>query len=326
VWIAHTDPNWHRYLASAGAPTASGAVVRDEVNFWSPMAKEAAKNFEPAELVFFRLGKATRRGDAERCIVGYGWYATDEPLDIHTAWDTFGQNNGAPTKAAFARLMRRETAADLDVRSNAMILRNAVFWPRHRYIPWDTDREYARSGVQRGRNDTNPVHVALLTAAVAMDGVQAPQELVDDFRPVELDERRFVVGERVQREGQGTFRLRLLEAYKQCAITGEHTEPVLQASHIQPYLGPASNHVRNGLLLTQEFHTLFDRGLITVEPPGRTDDYVVRVSDRIRERWNNGHRYYRYDGQPLKMPGDRRLAPSVAALEWHRRNRFERGG
>ena len=59
--------------------------------------------------------------------------------------------------------------------------------------------------------------------------------------------------------------------------------PVLDAAHVQPYLGPRSNHIQNGLLLTKEFHALLDQGLVTVTP-----DYVVRVSTRIREHWDRG--------------------------------------
>ena len=116
------------------------------------------------------------------------------------------------------------------------------------------------------------------------------------------------------REGQGGFRLRLLDAYgNQCAITGEHTVPVLDAAHIQPYLGPASNHVQNGMLLTKEFHALFDRGYVTVTP-----EHVVKVSTRLKKDFSNGRRFYPFDGQVLaKLPLDTRLFPSADALQWH---------
>jgi putative restriction endonuclease len=110
----------------------------------------------------------------------------------------------------------------------------------------------------------------------------------------------------------------LLDAYgRRCAITGERTEPVLQAAHVQPYLGPRSNHVQNGILMAQEVHTLFDEGLISITP-----DYKVRVSGRIREKWSNGRRFYDCDGKQLSLPGDASLQPSKAALEWHSKNRF----
>jgi putative restriction endonuclease len=110
-----------------------------------------------------------------------------------------------------------------------------------------------------------------------------------------------------------------LSAYAgQCAITGEHTEPVLDAAHIQPDLGPRSNHVQNGLLLTKEFHALFDRGYVTVTP-----EHEVRVSPRLRKDWHNGHRYYPYDGKRLLVVPERsNLQPSSEALEWHNERRF----
>jgi putative restriction endonuclease len=71
-------------------------------------------------------------------------------------------------------------------------------------------------------------------------------------------------------------------------------------------------------LLTKEFHTLFDRGYVTVSP-----DYEVRVSEALREHYQNGARYYRYDKQQLRRrPDDPAHHPSRAALEWHREHRF----
>jgi putative restriction endonuclease len=117
----------------------------------------------------------------------------------------------------------------------------------------------------------------------------------------------------VRREGQGTSRSRLLDACgRRCAITGEHTEIVLDAAHIQPHLGPRSNHVQNGLLLTQEFHTLFDKGYVTVTP-----DLRVRVSGRLAREWNNGKCYAAYDGQELRAVPGASERPARAALEWH---------
>lgn len=126
--------------------------------------------------------------------------------------------------------------------------------------------------------------------------------------------------------GQGTFRLRLLHAYGgRCAVTGEHTAPVLDAAHIQPYLGAASNHPQNGLLLTKEFHALFDLGYVTVEPRG--EGYVVRVSERLRADWHKGARYDAYaDRELAAAPRDEALRPSAEALAWHRAERFLHAG
>jgi predicted restriction endonuclease len=51
----------------------------------------------------------------------------------------------------------------------------------------------------------------------------------------------------------------------------------------------------------------------------------VRVSTRIREKWQNGRRYNDFDGRPLVgVPRRPELLPSREALEWHRENIFER--
>ncbi len=88
---------------------------------------------------------------------------------------------------------------------------------------------------------------------------------------------------------------------------------MLDAAHIQPYLGPASNHVQNGLVLTKEFHALFDRGYVTV-----TSEMRVKVSPLLKSEFNNGRRYYPYDGQPLaKLPRDAGALPNATALARH---------
>ena len=163
----------------------------------------------------------------------------------------------------------------------------------------------------------DPAKVTVLMRAIQE---VPPEELVKEpFVPLEADEREIARASRVRRIGQGAFRARLLDAYgRRCAITGEHTEPVLDAAHIQPYLGPRSNHIQNGLLLVKEFHTLFDRGYVTITP-----DHVVRVSPRLRKDWKNGHRYYPFDEKRLTgLPKDPALMPSPEALEWHNRHRF----
>ena len=173
--------------------------------------------------------------------------------------------------------------------------------------------------IVRGRSEDDAGRVDFLLHAIAND---APEELeANSFELIEADERRIAIAAQVEREGQGTFRARLLDAYEgRCAITGEHTEPVLDAAHIQPYLGPRSNHLQNGLLLTKEFHTLFDRGYVTVTP-----DKIIRISPRLRSDYQNGHRYYPFDDQPLAQLPERACdQPSPAALAWHNERVFRR--
>ena len=98
--------------------------------------------------------------------------------------------------------------------------------------------------------------------------VLALASTVESFDPATIkDARKRTLASIVQRQGQGLFRRRLLEAYgRRCAITGCATEAVLEAVHITPYLGKATNPLSNGLLLRSDLHTLFDLGLIGVAP------------------------------------------------------------
>jgi predicted restriction endonuclease len=79
--------------------------------------------------------------------------------------------------------------------------------------------------------------------------------------------------------------------------------------------GPHS--VNNGLLLRQDFHTLFDRGYLTVTP-----QYAVEVSRRIKEEFENGKEYYALHGRQISHPLSEDLRPSNEFLVWHNKNRF----
>ena len=108
--------------------------------------------------------------------------------------------------------------------------------------------------------------------------------------------------------------MRVLDAYgRRCAVTGERALPALEAAHIQPYRGPASNHIQNGLALRADFHRLYDRGYVTVTPEHR-----FQVSHRLKEDFDNREAYYRLGGRQLiVLPPDPSERPSRQALEWH---------
>jgi putative restriction endonuclease len=270
--------------------------------------------------VFFRL-KSPRQA-----VAGYGFFAHFHLVSLDDAWALFGWKNGDPDRVGFLQRIGSYRGVDLlDPRQprepiGCTILRDARFWPSERWIRWQADQGWA-SAIIQGRTEHDVPRADRLLAEIAVDAQPIPEEFAPAFEPLYVDERQVALQESVAREGQGAFRLRLLDAYGgRCAITGEHTEPVLDAAHIQPYLGPRSNHVQNGLLLTKEFHTLFDLGYVGVTP-----DFVVHVSPKLRERWQNGERYYPCNGHELQVvPGNAALRPSAAALAWHFKHRFDR--
>ncbi|WP_188449915.1 HNH endonuclease [Sphingomonas psychrolutea] len=83
------------------------------------------------------------------------------------------------------------------------------------------------------------------------------------------------------RQGQRSFRNSLMAAYeRRCAITACEIDEVLEAAHISPYMGEHTNHVTNGLLLRADMHTLFDCGLIKVDP-----DLRIIAASHVRDAY-----------------------------------------
>lgn len=310
-FIALTDKAWFDFLLSQ-AP--SGIV--DEVNFWSPKSTQPLKQMQAGQPVFFRLKNPFN------AIAGYGFFAHYRLIEIDFAWELFGWKNGDPDKLRFLQRIGDYRELDLlDPRApkaplGCTILREAHFWPRERWIPWGKDMHW-HGTIVRGKTEDDAGRIELLHQSMTSD---TPEEFESPaFVPLEADERKIAMAAQVQREGQGAFRARLLDAYGGCcAITGEHTEPVLDAAHIQPYLGARSNHIQNGLAMTKEFHALFDRGYVTITP-----NFIVRISPRLRTDWNNGRRYFPYDGQRLvQLPARNQDCPSPDALAWHNKRKF----
>ncbi|MEU6208052.1 HNH endonuclease [Micromonospora musae] len=126
--------------------------------------------------------------------------------------------------------------------------------------------------------------------------------------------RRRRLAQVTARQGQADFRRRLMAAYDgRCAITGCDVEAVLQAAHIDPYNGPATNRVTNGLLLRADLHNLFDRGFLWID--GR---YRVRIAEGLDH-------YADLDGQLLQqVTTDAR--PDKEALARHRSEAVKRIG
>jgi len=95
-----------------------------------------------------------------------------------------------------------------------------------------------------------------------------------------------------KRRGAPRFRRALLRIYdQQCAITGDGPVDVLEAAHIEPHAVRGRNSLDNGLLLRADIHTLFDLGLLKIEPIS----LCVQVHEKLRSTV-----YEALDGQTLR--------------------------
>jgi len=130
----------------------------------------------------------------------------------------------------------------------------------------------------------------------------------------------------VQQGREIRFRLNVVAAYNYtCALTGYRLTTVsgasiVDAAHIHQFSDSRNNDPRNGLALCKNAHWLFDQGLWTL-----SDDLRVMVAtSAFTERSPDSKPIASYDGQQLRMPGDKKLWPSPVHLAWHRKHKFQR--
>lgn len=111
------------------------------------------------------------------------------------------------------------------------------------------------------------------------------------------------------RQGQPQFRNALLAAYEsRCAITGCAVEPALEAAHIQPYSQDGASHVKNGLLLRADIHTLFDFHFIAIDPD---DGMRIHVHRDLLASYSD------FSSKTLTLPHNAALAPDPNLLRDH---------
>lgn len=306
--IAITDYDWYTFLWAQRELT--------EVNFWTPSARTGFRGelFSP---FLFKL-KAPHNA-----ICGFAYFAQYSRLPDWLAWETFGVGNGCESFEEMRgriRAIRSRIRYDESTGSDAIgciQLVQPVFLPKEAWVPQPADwrvrtQRYARYDLAAGEGLR--VWSACLDAAKAIGAQQPPGSSV-----LHDDGARYGAPQLVApRLGQGTFRVAVLEAYSRaCCVTGEHSLPALEASHIRPYASLGPHDVSNGLLFRADLHRLFDRGYITV-----TKEHRLEVGARLRDEFHNGRTYYPLHGAQLHLPSASSLRPSSEYLEWHNENAF----
>lgn len=307
--ILVTDHEWFEFL--------SRQPELDEVNFWRPSDTETPR-FPAGTPVLFKLKK--RYGGF---VVGFGVFHSHVVLPAWRAWTVFEERNGAPDFEAMRRRIERlrRSAAGEEVSAGGypigcLLLSKPVFLRRDDWVAPPAD--WHDNIVQGKGYDLAAGEGARVWQEVSLRAAAYPvgRELLDLHR-----EEAPRYGEAVlvrPRLGQGTFRLAVTDAYRgACAITTEHSLPVLEAAHIRPFSGGGPHEVSNGLLLRTDIHRLFDTGYVTVTP-----DYRFLVSRRLRDEFENGRTYYDMQGRTIHLPADPRDYPDPAKLEWHAREVF----
>ena len=287
------------------------------MNFWKPSARRGfnAPQFSP---FLFKLRAP------HNAICGFALFAQFSRLPAWLAWETFGRGNGCPSFESMRdriERIRRRIGYQVGPESEfigCVLLVAPVLFPPAAWIPqpedWpvrtQTDKRYDLSaGVGRQLWE----RCLAVARDLRVDPVGSPS-----LRVVEVGPR---YGEPVlvkPRLGQGTFRIGVTDAYaRACAVTGEHSLPVLDAAHIQPYGEGGPHRISNGVLLRSDLHRLFDKGYVTI-----TTDLRLQVSDRLRKEYRNGHTYYPFHDRELHVPKSAADRPDPAFLRWHNEHVF----
>jgi putative restriction endonuclease len=250
-------------------------------------------------------------------IVGGGFFSYFASLPVSFAWNTFGPKNGAQTEREMRNRIehyrRISPAPGEDYEIGCILLQSPFFFSENEWIPasdWPPN-------IVRGRGyDTADLRGEALWGEVEAR-LRAARTLTLQLGPTDEAGERFGAPQLVRpRLGQGTFRVVVTDAYnRRCAFTGSPVLHVLDAAHIRPFTKDGPHEIRNGILLRQDVHTLFDRGYITVTP-----EYRVEVSHRIKEEFANGHEYYSQHGKVIELPKKATSRPSSEFLSWHNEN------
>ena len=298
-YVGVTDFDWYTLLSNLSQV--------DEVNFWQPSGNRLFKALQPGELFLFKLHSPYD------FIVGGGFFAHASLLPISLAWETFGIKNGVNSLIEMRKRVekyRRKVEERLeDYTIGCILLEQPFFLAREAWIPVPSDW---KSNIVQGRT----YDLASEPGSSLWLNIQAA---LSSFPLINEEPARY--GKPVltmPRLGQGSFRVMVTDAYqRRCAITTERTLPALDAAHIKSFSEKGPLSVNNGILLRRDLHALFDKGYVTIAP-----DYRIVISKKIKEEFENGREYYKFNGEMMRVPQNMIDRPSPEFLEWHNSNIF----
>lgn len=302
-FIGNTDLDWYKYLKNLNP---------EDINFWQPGGMAHFKAIEPGSPFLLKLKSPINK------VAGIGFFTSHTILPIDFAWEVFQTRNGCDSLAEFRSkiIFYRGGSNTIDRNPNVgcIVLTNPIFFDEEDWVelPGNWSRNIVQGKTYDTTNEDDRRYWGLVETDLLKYSTIHATDAVDDHA---LLYNRYMTNVRI---GQGAFRVLVTDAYsRRCAISGEKTLPVLEAAHIKPY-SFGINNTNNGLLLRADLHKLFDTGYVTV-----TDRYVIEISNRIREEFENGRDYYKYHGKGLaNLPHNDTDLPEKKYLRWHNENLF----
>lgn len=304
-YVLNTDFDWYSALRAR--------ADLDEVNFWRP-GRQGLSAERGTPLIF-------KLKSPQNAIGGFGFFSRYQRMPLWQAWEIFEAANGLSTESEFEARLRRianrnSIGFDSDPQVGCIVVVQPVFFEPDEWIalPRDwkpnivTGKTYDLAQGE-GRRIWTDCLARYEQQAKADTWVEEELERAQAGKPQLVNPRL----------GQASFRLDVQEAYDdKCAVTGEHSLPVLEATHITPWSEGGPNEVSNGVFLRSDLHRLFDRGYVTFDEGGR---FVV--SRMLRDEWHNGKTYYALHGHRASFPQDSARTPDPARIARHRDEVFK---
>ena len=169
-----------------------------------------------------------------------------------------------------------------------------------------------KNGLPVGRLTGIPNFQAASALSLKSDIDELEECLVSETDPEKRTEIETLIK---ARQGQGSFRQKLLKLYPICPLTDLDVQSLLIASHIKPW-SVCNNNERldpfNGLMLAPNIDALFDSGLITFDADG-----TIKISPKIDP--GNQKRLGIFPDMQLKIEPE-----SEKYFEYHRNHVFQK--
>ncbi len=282
----------------------------DELNFWQP-ALTPPRHMDPGTLFLFKLHAPNNY------IVGGGYFVRFSALPCFLAWQAFGKKNGVTSLQDLVQAMThdRHSRQNSGSEIGCNIINEPFFFPEEDWVPIP---ENWNPNIRGLTYDTNEQYGAELWEAVRIKIEQSTTTRAVENLDTEQYGKEYLNQAKL---GQGAFQILVADAYhRRCAVTNEETLPALEAAHIRPPGNKGPHRTNNGLLLRADIHRLFNNGYVTVDP-----NLHFLVSERVREQFENGREYYRFNGVELQnLPDSINDQPSREFIKWHNEKCFER--
>lgn len=297
--VGLTDQDWFEFLRDNQAG--------EEVNFWTP-TPWSIRRLRSGDTWHFLLKSPIRK------LGGFGVFTEYLEMSIDVAWQRYGIANGVSSHAdLLERCQRYSSRNSINPVSGphtsigCIILSNVEYFEEDEYVDLAVAGIIVPNAVVKCKYFQGFPEYPSFAAAL-------PTTQPNEFVPIAQDPKEYSRQRRKNRIGQQKFRRELMRVYDhKCAVTGESIGRVLEATHIEPYINEASNHIQNGILLRVDIHRLMEDGLISL-----SDDMELLISSKLV-----GTSYDQFDGQILRLPLVNSERPSLAAVRLHRNDRFQ---